>query len=400
MAKAKMIPKPTDQSKEKTKPSSDARGKVNEILLGYHLKPPAGNNPFSNFNNKAANPKLEFDKNAKLLPMEFYKHEDEKARLQAAAFRNWAVKNGYATSANPSAIENQGIYWTAGKGQIAKAMGLSTDAIPSSGVGRNPTDVLVKFKGGHGHSFLGNSAKSTGAAEKDVPFYNFGLGDLEKKFGKGYFKVVENGEAAMIKKVGGLLPKDWNRMSQAQKEDWYRVLEKTRKGSGRTAEAAQALKDEMYDIGLKTIAGCRDRLMKDLIHGDWTTVCLWLEDFVSASYLGPQYIKVTGRGMSPYSVALEVPEKSKKVMAVRKDYVELLEMGQVAISVYDKDTAVNVFNIRFKWASRPFSSSMKGSGDSTGKAESYIMQTISDNPQVSKVKGTSPNKMKHKSSCG
>ena len=397
---AKMIPKPTDKNKEKKNPGSDERGKVNEILLGYYLKPPTGNDPFYHFNNKAANPRSEFDKVAKLLPYSFYEHEDERARLQAAAFRNWAAKNGYAKSANASDVEDKGVYWTAGPGQIAKAMGLPLDAIPSSGVGRNPTDILVKFKGGHGNSFLGNSAKSTGAADKDPPFYNFGLGDLEKKFGKGYFKVVKDKETAMIKKMKAFLPKDWLTMTQSQKENWYREIEKTAKGSGPTAAAAKELRQQMADLGLKAIKGCRDKLMNDLIQGDWGTVCLWLEDFVSASYKGPQYIKVTGRGTSPYSVALEVPEKNKKVLAVRKDYVELQEAGQVAFGVYDKDTGVNVFSIRFKWASRPFSSSMKGSGDSAGIAESYNAQTISDNSTVARVKGKVPNRKKHKSSCG
>ena len=364
------IPKPHDP-KIKTGPSSSLQGDINEILVGYYTKPGPPNDPFKYFSNKGADPRADFDQKAKKLPLDLYIHEQERAKKMVEAFMDYAYRNKYATSTDPRSVK--AVYWTASDGMIEKASGMKA---PSKGKGKNPTDILVEFNSQNGRSFLGNSAKSTKQAASGIPFANPGIGPLSSElFGNSSHltNIVGKMERKMISdpKFRGILPKTWMSMTNQVKKKWQKEN-----------EAANVMIKEHY--GGPTLGAVRDAVMNKMLSMPWEELTPWLVDFVGGDYMGPQFVKVTGRGLGPYTAALEVPENNKKTIGVRKSHVLLEPMGNTSIRVYDLD-GKEIFGIRMKYESQPFSSAIKISGDSVGKEAGYF-ESISEDPKEAKVK--------------
>lgn len=367
------IPKPHDPSKEAAKPTQSLLGDMNEILVGYYTKPGPPNNPFMHFDSKGGNPREDFERIGKQLPMEFYIHERERAKKMVEAFMDFAYKNGYANSRNADSVK--AVYWTAALGSIERASGMKA---PSQGKGKNPTDVLVEFKTTKGRSFLGNSAKSTKQAEAGIPFANPGIGTMGSElFGSAnaLSSLIDKTEKEMVRDAAmkKVLPSNWSSMTGAAKKKWQK--------------ANPAVNEIITkEWGLLAISRVRDKMFDKIVNEDWETITPWLVDFVGGTYLGPKFVKVTGRGTGPYSAALEEPEKNKKTNAIKKPFLWLETGGATSIKFYDSETGKNVFNLRFKFADRAFSSSVKASGDSVGREVGYF-ESISENKQEPKVKG-------------
>ena len=382
------IHKPHDPKMEVPKPTPSLLGDMNEILVGYYTKPGPPKDPFKFFDKKGGDPREAFETIGKKLPVEFYVHERERAKKMVEAFMDFAHKNGYSRGKTPKDVK--AVYWTAAIGSIERASGMKA---PSQGKGKNPTDILVEFNCSHGRSFLGNSAKSTKQAEGGIPFANPGIGTMGKElFGNN--SALENivkkteremvGNAAMKK----MLPKDWTQLTNGAS------------GTKKKWQKANPAVNEIIkrDWGLLAISRVRDKVFDKIVGEEWEDITPWLVDFVGGTYLGPKFVKVTGRGTGPYSAALEEPEKNKKTNAIKKPFLWLETGGQTSIKFFDSETGKNVFNLRFKYESQPFSSNMKASGDSVGKEQAYF-ESISEDPKENKVKTSSkPKKRKH--TCG
>ena len=366
------IPKPHDPKiQTKTSGVSSLLGDINEILVGYYTKPGPSNDPFKYFSNKGANPRDDFDKKSKLIPLDLYIHEQERAKKMVDAFMDYAHRNGYSKGKSPKDVK--AVYWTAADGMIEKASGIRA---PSKGKGKNPTDVLIEFDCAHGRSFLGNSAKSTKQSDSGIPFANPGVGTLSSElFGNPNHlpNIVKKMELKMIadKKFKTILPPIWSAMPNTEKKKWQK-----------SNQAANDMIKEFY--GGPTLGAVRDAVMNKMLHMEWGDLTEWLVDFVGGTYLGPQFVKVTGRGLGPYSAALEVPEKNKKTIAVRKSNIFLEPMGNTSIRVYSLE-GKEIFGIRMKYENQPFSSAIKISGDSVGKEKGYF-ETISEDPKEPKMK--------------
>ena len=364
------IPKPSDPN-VKTGGSSNTKGNINEILVGYYTKPGPLSDPFMYFDKRGADPRPEFYKKAKELEPDLYIHEQERAKKMVEAFMDYAYANGYSKGKTAASVES--VYWTAADGMIERASGIKA---PSKGKGKNPTDILVEFKSTSGRMFLGNSAKSTKQAAAGIPFANPGIGTLSKElFGSSMYlpTIITKMEAKMMgdRKFKTILPKNWSSMSNVVKKKWQK-----------DNKDANDLIKEHY--GGPTLGAVRDAVMNKMLAMPWESLSPWLIDFVGGEYYGPQFVKLTGRGTGPYSAALEVPENNKKTIAMGKSYVLLDAMGNTTIRVFDMDSKP-VFNIRMKYESQPFSSAIKVSGDSVGKDAGYFEQ-ISDDASVGNIK--------------
>lgn len=369
------IPKPHDPKMEVPKPTPSLLGDMNEILVGYYTKPGPPNDPFKYFDTKGGDPRQAFETIGKKLPIEYYVHERERAKKMVEAFMDFAYKNGFSQGKESRNVK--AVYWTAAKGSIEKASGMKA---PSQGKGKNPTDILVEFNVPNGTSFLGNSAKSTKQAEGGIPFANPGIGTIGTElFGSSseLENIVKATEREMVRNAAmkKILPKNW--------------MQLTNGGSGtkKKWQKANPAVNEIIkrDWGLLAISRVRDKVFDKIVGEDWDDITPWLIDFVGGTYLGPKFVKVTGRGTGPYSAALEEPEKNKKTNAIKKPYLWLETGGQTSIKFFDCETEKNVFNLRFKYESQPFSSNMKASGDSVGRETGYF-ESVSEDSKESAVK--------------
>jgi hypothetical protein len=328
-----------------------AAASVNEILVGWYIKPGTKSKPFSNYHHPTA-VHNKFGEYANQLSNEEYINQMGRAQAMADVFLAWAKTMKYSKGDRESDIEM--VYWTAqALSSLTNTWGHGTKIVPIGGTGANPTDTLVKFKCGKTCGWLGMSAKST-KKYIEVPFTNPGLGTIStelwgnsaKLYGvmhKHYNAMLKDkplmavldaatielypktrSQSAPFKSLGTLAATDDERSVGGGKRDAvFKFLiahptsskaaalasaRKKRKPAGwsdddctyrKNGKLYYAYEDGAVGYGTKVISEIRDTILNKLAEKPKTEPPLWeifLLNFVGSEWKGPMYVKVTGRG--------------------------------------------------------------------------------------------------------
>lgn len=341
-----MITKPVNKNREKPSPPNTTKADVNEILVGYFIKPGTQQDPFRHFSNKQEVKRAYKDKSEQLT-YDLWYMEMRRAEEMAKVFLEYAKRNKYGTTVKE-------IVWTARNGSLGEAVGYP---VPQTGPGKNPSDIVVCFsnptvrtnaksKSKKSGSWLGLSAKST-AGSGDIGFANPGLGTISKSlFGdeKHLSSIIDQHTAKFKEKYKNLKNLNNTEMKNVLKSD-------------------PGLKDEASKYGLICLRDIRDAIVKQITEMKYEEWQAFMLDFVQAEFQGPHYIKITGHGTKePFTASMEDPAENKKTRGIKGPNLLLEESGDTSINVYSYEDKP-LFKIRMKWESSPLSSTIKLSGD-------------------------------------
>lgn len=301
-------------------PANTNLADINEIYFGYYL---AGETWFD------PEAKKQVEAKRKLISLDDFNAQVERAKVMAVEAVKWARLNGYSGKVKQ-------VWWTARPGSLSEAVGQSVDQR------KNPTDILVQFTSGPANGFLGLSAKST-KGTTDIGFKNPGLGTVEANLKVDLKKHVDKATKEAIKKFG-LSESSSQRKEQIRKNP---MIQKYTQEKG-AKSLAQIRDDMMNKMRTMSQPALRKHIMTD-----------WM-DASDAVY--PPYVKVTGFGnKGPYTARVEDPMKSEKLAAINKGTIRLEKVGNEGIGIYAGNK--KVLKMRAKFESEKLASSVKFSGE-------------------------------------
>ena len=292
---------------------------INEILVGYFL------NNEKWYDNEA---KAKYDQRVKQVTPENLERATGHARVMADEFLKYAKGKGYK-------LPVIGVYWTARPNIMTKLVGVEVDQR------KNPTDTLIRFKGGPSDGWLGLSAKST-KGSGEIGFKNPGVGTID---------------TALKTKIGATYKEQ---LAQAVATLGLPETDSKRKPFIR---ANPNIKKQTEQLGIQMLAAMRDDLftrmnkmkpkeLLDYIMSDW----------MNADVLYPPYVKITGQGNKPpYSASVMDPTKNEKLEALSTLDFKLEKVGNESIGLMAHKK--KIMKIRFKFESEKLASSVKLSGE-------------------------------------
>tara|TARA_R110000868_G_scaffold193767_1_gene438965 strand:+ start:28 stop:1080 length:1053 start_codon:yes stop_codon:yes gene_type:complete len=349
MRRFSVLIKPTKTGREIARPQNTTKADVNEILVGYFIRPGSATDPFKYYKNKTE-VKSAYNQKSEQLPYEFWDMEVKRAKVMAKAFMKYAKDNKYGTVVKE-------IVWTARNGSLGNAVGYP---VAQTGPGKNPSDIVVCFsnptitgssksKTKRSCSWLGLSAKSTGTPG-DIAFTNPGLGVVSQDLFGSKTHLPQ-----MIEKHK---KKFESKYSQLQGLNNTQLKSKL--------DADKGLREEARKFGLVCLADIRDEILTKMMKLDYNDWQKFMLDFVQSDFEGPHYLKITGHGQKePYTASIEDPSANKKTKGIKGPSLLLEESGDTSINVYSFDDKP-LFKVRMKWSSAPLASSIKLSGDPLG----------------------------------
>ena len=346
MRRISVLKKPTKTTREIARPPNTTKADVNEILVGYFIKPGPASDPFQGYKNKTEVSAAYKDKSEQL-PYDLWYMEMKRAEVMAKSFMKYAKDNKIGTRVKE-------IVWTARAGSLGNAVGYP---VAQTGPGKNPSDLVVCFsnptragstksKTKAASSWLGLSAKSTGTPG-DIAFTNPGLGVVsEDLFGDRTHlpNMIEKHKKKFESKYSDLQGLTNNQLKSTLDKD-------------------SGLREEARKFGLVCLADIRNAIITRFTKLDYEEWQKFMLDFVQSDFEGPHYLKITGHGQKePFTASIEDPSVNKKTKGIKGPNLLLEESGDTSINVYSFDDKP-LFKVRMKWSSAPLASSIKLSGD-------------------------------------
>jgi Tfp pilus assembly protein FimT len=144
--------------KDESKPSSDTKGKLHELLVGYHLN---GGNHMDHHEDKAGDsPEIAHDKLKSSIKPEHYQKIFDRAKSAADDIRKSAETAGHKITK---------VHWTSKPGDLKKSTGIEASQT------QDASDIVVHTSNGKKTKFHGISLKVTDSANKQIPVSNPGM---------------------------------------------------------------------------------------------------------------------------------------------------------------------------------------------------------------------------------
>lgn len=268
----------------------------------------------------------QYEKKSKLLTPKELEQQQGRAGAMAVVFERWASANGFRGQ--------EAVYWTARPGfTFQPVTGYEVNQK------KNPTDVLVQYKGG---KFLGLSAKST-SGKGDIGFKNPGIGTIDTEL-KLNLKAIPKTVADNFANTVGLQKTVASRKSDIRRNP---ALRKEADALGVT------VLNQLRDLFLKRLNSMTPAQRKEYIINSWID---------AGEGLLPRYIKVTGRGTkAPYSASVDDPLNNEKLKKLTTDQISFEAVGNDSVGV--KAGTKKIMKMRFKYESQKLASTVKMSGD-------------------------------------
>ena len=292
---------------------------INEILVGYFL------NNEKWYDNEA---KAKYEQRLKQVTDESLERATGHAKVMAEEFLKYAKGKGYK-------LPVIGVYWTARPNIMTKLVGVEVDQR------KNPTDTLIRFKGGPSDGWLGLSAKST-KGKGEIGFKNPGVGTVDKALGTNIGETYKDQLKQAVEKLK--LPE-----SDAQRKIYIR--------------GNPSVKRQTEPLGIQMLGAMRDDLynklssmkIKDLFDHLMT-------EWMNADVMYPPYVKITGQGNKPpYTATVLDPTENPKLEALSTLDIKLEKVGNESIGVMAHGK--KIMKMRFKFESEKLASSVKMSGE-------------------------------------
>lgn len=297
------------------------RADINEILVGWHA--------LGSWEGYHASEKVSGTLTEKRLTVgeEAYEIEMGRAEIMSHEALGWARENMFVQTATR-------VWWTKLPGAMESALGFSVNSTT------NPTDILLQFDNG---DFLGISAKSTGAASRDIGFANPGAGTMDTELELSLQAVIELHTSRFIETHN--LPADGPTRKERIRADAALIA---------TANAARSvLLRRLADILFERMSSIDQNALRNHV------LTIWLK---AGGDMKPRYVKITGRGKkAPYTAKVSDPATCEKAHSVRFGYLQVIRLGNDSIGI--QADGKRILKCRFKFASQAMASSIKLSGD-------------------------------------
>jgi hypothetical protein len=292
---------------------------INEIQLGWYLS-----DNWAKFKSSTEAKKQLKTKLAKV-GQAVYDDQTAKAEAMSKEILKWSRSNGYT-----GIIEK--VWWTARPGVLAEAVGRPVDSR------KNPTDILVKFRGGE---FLGLSAKST-KRMSDIGFKNPGAGTIQKRLGLSFKECVNAGIEELLR----------NNKSLPEKT-------KDRKEIMMRGQLSFAIVDSIDHYSKKVLNEIREKLYTKLSKMNQEDLLSFvLDDWMDANETYPRYVKITGMRVG---AKVEDPLSNSRMTYLATNDIVLSREGNDAVGISAGQH--RIMKMRAKWESQKLASSLKFSGD-------------------------------------
>ena len=292
---------------------------INEILVGYYL------NSEKWYDNEA---KAKYEQRLKQVTDESLERATGHAKVMAEEFLKYAKEKGYK-------LPVIGVYWTARPNIMTKLVGVEVDQR------KNPTDTLIRFKGGPSDGWLGLSAKST-KGKGEIGFKNPGIGTVDKALGTNIGETYKDQLRQAVEKLK--LPD-----SDAKRKIFIR--------------GNPSVKRQTEPLGIQMLGAMRDDLYKKLSSMKIKDLFDHLmTEWMNADVMYPPYVKITGQGnKAPYSATVLDPTENPKLEALSTLDIKLEKVGNESIGIMAHGK--KIMKMRFKFESEKLASSVKMSGE-------------------------------------
>lgn len=322
------------------KNNSNISARVAEIATIYYL----GDQTWRKFKKLDKDPVRKLKNLALRISREEFDNQIYRAKSIVDNVKQWIQDNNYPQDINS-------IYWTADPDDLSKVAGVSIER------GKNPSDILIEFKLENGTTkLLGLSIKSREESSINN-FINPGITDAMKDL-----EILEEEEVDILNgKERAFIAQNFQFISE-----YYGIGFKSRSEAKKHNAHIQATDPNRYqelkEIGNTFLECQRDRIFDRLSEfGNEELKQYLLENWLRVGVY-PGYITCTAiRGKEGVRIEITDPKKDQKTLRICEGSITLKRHGSTTIRVFADEHYA--FSIRLKWARRPFSSSVKFSGE-------------------------------------
>lgn len=322
------------------KNNSNISARIAEIATIYYL----GGHSWCKFKKLDKDPVRKIKNIALRISREEFDNQVCRAKQIVDNVKQWLCDNDYPQEINA-------IYWTADPDDLSKITGINIEK------GKNPSDVLIEFKlEDGGVKLLGLSIKSREESSVNN-FINTGITDAMKNLG-----ILEETEIDIINgKERAFVSQNFQFISEYY-DTKFKSRSEAKKYNAHIQITNPNLYQELKEIGNTFLECQRDRIFDRLNEFENEEAKQYLlEEWLRVGIYPGYIICAAIRSKDGLRIEITDPRKDQNTLNICRGEISFQKHGSTSIRVFAGECYI--FSIRLKWDRRPFSSSVKFSGE-------------------------------------